>query len=673
MNRKPPCSTLNARGRWWNALPLLWLTLGLQTPAAEQANNGIALAAENPPATLATLLIPRETWHPFPTSGDRAFWDGLASEVRTGLVASGEALLTQAFPALPASLQLGYTREGDRGRYEGPYFERRRWLHRLALAECVENQGRFRDALADALWAICEESSWTVPAHLGPQRGGGGLPEIDDPVVDLFAAQTGSSVAWTVYLLGDALDTVSPRLRTRAVSEVDRRILTPYLARDYGWMGFQARSRAARPNNWNPWINGNLITAALLLEPDPSRRVALVHRALDSLDRFLQPYPADGGCDEGPGYWSRAGGSVLDNLDLLHLATGGRLDLFTNPLIREMGRFIHRVHLAGDWYVALGDCAARTGIDRGVVYRYGSRIGDPDLKALAAAGASTRELVAETGGIDLGRSLRLLQDLPAILAQRDGSPPLVRDVWLGSEDLQMMVARDQAGTTRGMTVAAWGAHNAQSHNHNDVGNLVLFADGQPILVDLGAPTYTAKTFSNRRYEIPAMQSDWHNLPTINDTSQSAGLRFAARDVVHRATETDAELSMDLAAAWPAAAGVERWRRTVHLERGRELRLTEDFQLKEPRGGTRLHLITPRTPDLTQPGRVLLPPRADTTPTARTLAIQFDAGHLRVEAEPFALEDRRLESAWGPRMVRIRFTARSPRAEDRWEFRMSLLP
>lgn len=62
--------------------------------------------------------------------------------------------------------------------------------------------------------------------------------------------------------------------------------------------------------------------------------------------------------------------------------------------------------LADDWYVDIGDCAARTGIDRSVVFRYGQRIDDPALKALACSGTTLESLTAETRGIDLGRGLR---------------------------------------------------------------------------------------------------------------------------------------------------------------------------------------------------------------------------------------------------------------------------
>ncbi|MBL9137749.1 MAG: heparinase II/III family protein [Verrucomicrobiales bacterium] len=633
----------------------------------------VPLAEAFPPDKIAEVLVDGRDFHPFPNAESRTEWTNLSTPIQIRVVKNGEKVLTEPNPPLPATLYLGYAREGNRGRFEGPYFERRRRLHDLVLAECVEAKGRFVDAIADHLWAILEESTWCVPAHVGAQRRGVGLPDVAEPIVDLFAAQTGASVAWTVHLVGSALDRVSPRIRERALSEVDRRIITSYLSRDYGWMGFGAKSRADRPNNWNPWINGNVLTAALLLEPDKHRRVALVHRVLRSLDRFLQPYPEDGGCDEGPSYWSRAGGSVFDNLDLLFSATGGRLDVFGEPLIQEMGRFIHRVHIADGWFVDIGDSPARVGIDRGVIYAYGRRIRDAQLEAFATQGATLENVLGTSAGIDLGRALRTLFSAEAILAGAKASPPLVRDVWLHSEDLQMMVARDRNGSTEGLFVAAWGGHNAQSHNHNDVGNVMVFADGNPVFVDLGAPTYTAKTFSSRRYEIPAMQSDWHNLPTIHGLQQSAGRSFAARDVSYTVTDRFAELNMDLASAWPEDAGVTAWKRTVRLERESKIVVSDRFRLRTPATHTWLNLITPTTPQITQPGRLEMPLPSNGAAASRTVILGFDPGKLAARIESFDVTDQRLAEMWGPRMQRIQLELRDPQSVDGWVVEIGLQP
>jgi len=75
--------------------------------------------------------------------------------------------------------------------------------------------------------------SW--PAHVGVQKAGVGLPDISERIVDLFAAQTAVEVAWTLYLAGPQIEAVAPRVVLRAGQEIDRRVLTPYLERDYGW------------------------------------------------------------------------------------------------------------------------------------------------------------------------------------------------------------------------------------------------------------------------------------------------------------------------------------------------------------------------------------------------------------------------------------------------------
>ena len=213
------------------------------------------------------------------------------------------------------------------------------------------------------------------------QKAGSGLPDPAEPIVDLFAGETGESLAWTYYLLGEQLDRVSPMIRKRIRHEIDRRILTPCLEReDFGWMGFAG----GRVNNWNPWCNASWLTCVLLVEPDADRRVAATAKVVRSLDHFLDAYADDGGCDEGPGYWGRAGASLLDCLELLHGATNGAVNVYDRPLIQEIGRYIYRVHIADDYFVNFADASARTDPPAELVYRYGKRIGDDRLAAFGA-------------------------------------------------------------------------------------------------------------------------------------------------------------------------------------------------------------------------------------------------------------------------------------------------
>jgi len=631
----------------------------------ELAAENTSLSRTYPKEELARMLLPRDRWHPFPKAAERSAWQALPPEARKAIVAEGEAYAQQEVPRLPASLYLEFLREGNRSRYQDVWLVRRQMLHALALAECIEGKGRFLDPLADVVWAICEESSWAWPAHVGVQRAGSGLPDTTEPIVALFSAETASALAWTVYLLEDELDTVSPQICRRAVREVDQRILTPYHDReDFGWMGFSSRSR---PNNWNPWVNSNVLAAALLLEEDEGRRLEIVHKVMRSVDKFLVPYPADGSCDEGPSYWGRAGASLFDNLEWLFRATDGRIDLYADPAIQEIGRFILRTHVAGDYFVNVGDCDARIDFPRDLVFRYGTRIGDPQLQALGAANLDRAALYATPRLASLGRTLPMLFNLDKLLAAAEStSPPLVRDVWLAHPDLQLMAARDKAGSTDGLYVAAWAGHNGQSHNHNDVGNFLVYAGGRPMVVDVGRPTYTRQTFSRDRYQIWAMQSGYHNLPTVNGCTQKPGSRYAAKDVRYTVDEASAQLEMDIAPSYPGEAGLVSWVRTVRLTRGEGVAVSDSFRLKEPTDSIVLSLMTPCEVSPPAPGGLAF----RDAETGTTVGVEYAPAQLAVEVETIELDDAALMKVWGPRLYRVLLQANSPQAEGTWTLRFA---
>jgi hypothetical protein len=637
-------------------LSTLLLALVSPPPAAAAPRRLLERQAEA--IDLAQALTSADAFRPYPTVVDRAAWAAVSEAQRRVFVAEAERQLGTEWAVLPATRFLDYVRDGNRGRYERLLFSRRGKLADLVLGELLEGKGRFTDAIADGLWLICEESYWGVPAHVGAQKRGSGLPDVTEPTVDLFAAETGALLAWTDYLMGDRLDKVHPLVRERVRLEVDRRILTPNLERDdFWWMGFTPRE----VNNWNPWINSNWLASALLLERDSERRVRAVRKIARSLDRFVDAYPDDGGCDEGPGYWGRAGASLFESLELLHAATGGRLDVYREPVVRAIGQYIARASISGEYYVNIGDAPAKVRPEPELVFRYGQAVGDP---ALAGFGSFLAARRGPYGPADVPRYGSLARVLPALLRASDlaatpPAEPLAGEVWL--PDLQMMAAREKPGSSQGLYVAAWGGHNAQSHNHNDVGNVIVYAAGRPVLVDAGVEEYTSKTFSARRYEIWTMQSAWHNLPAVNGIDQGAGAEFRARDVAFTSRPDSVRFSLDIAPAYPPEAKVARWRREVNLDRKkREVVLTEDYALGEAREPVKLHFLTPLAADVATPGRVVLSGPGGALVSAGGEAghvLLYDAKRFTASVEEKAVTDTRLRPVWGERLFRIVLTAR----------------
>jgi len=611
---------------------------------------------------LANILIPRDKWHPYATAAERAAWESLPADARSALVATGEQALTGPWGTLPATVFLEYKRVGNRSHYEAIRDGRRNRLRQLVVAECVEGKGRFLDEIVNGIWLTCEETWWGVPAHLNMQKAGPGLADITDPAIDLFAAETSMLLGWTLYLLEPALAKVSPLVPDRIHLELDRRILGPALARNtWSWMGLDdgGKPNGRSLNNWTPWICSNWLTTALIAERDPGRRRAAVAKILRVLDNFLNGYADDGGCDEGPSYWNVAGGALFDNLELLYSATDGKFDVYSKPLVGEIGRYVYRAHIAGDYYTNFADAPAKVHIDGNMVWRYGRRIGDEKMAALGAWAAKRHE--ATTAG-SLGRQLPRLFSLTE-MRQAPAGETLVRDVWLPG--IQAMMARIREGSAEGFYLAAHGGHNAESHNHNDVGDFVVYAGGKPVIIDVGVETYSAKTFSAQRYEIWTMQSAYHNLPTIDGTMQAPGRQYAARDVGYRCSDATAELALDIAGAYPQEAGVKSWKRTLRLERTRNLvEVRDQFALARAPKEIILTLMTPCEMQPTGPGVLSL--KAPETPEVQ---LEFDSRVFQASQEAIEIKDSRLRASWGGRLYRILLRTQNSGKAGAWTLRI----
>ena len=128
-------------------------------------------------------------------------------------------------------------------------------------------------------------------------------------------------------------------------------------------------------------------------------------------------------------------------------------------------------------------------------------------------------------------------------------------------------------------VAAKGGNNAESHNHNDIGNFIVYHNNQPVVIDLGRDTYTSKSFSNQRFELMNCRSAYHNVPIINGLEQKDGRKYRAEKVNHVFADGVSSLSLNLEKAYTEGAHVEKWQRTIALDREYNwVEVTEQYKL-----------------------------------------------------------------------------------------------
>ncbi len=590
---------------------------------------------------LTPLLCPREGYRPFPRRQARDKWASLGSEKREALLAWGEEAKA-GYPMITATQFLAFSRSGSREAYETPYFERRRKLIGAALAECVSDDGVYMDAVIDGIWCIMEESTWVLSAHNGSDHPGAKamnkrpLPDVSNPYVDLFAAQTAAMLADILYLLSDKLDAVSPLIVRRVKDEIERRILHPFMTHDdFWWIGLTRKDVC----NWTPWILSNVIDTVLLLVDDPIRRAEIVDRALRILDRYLAVMPEDGGCDEGAGYFNMAGASLLDCLESVYLATDGQVSFYEEPHIRAIGAFPLKAHVAGRYFLNFADCDARPKLDGERIHRYGVRTQNPALADLGAwLHAQDVRLNPPARPLDTPQMHRTLLKLFADLPQDAAAP--AHETFEALPDLQVFTWRKG-----GLFAAIKGGHNAENHNHNDVGSFVVYADGEPQIVDMGNKVYTAITFGPNRYTLDNTRAMNHNVPLIGGAEQCFGRERCAQNV----QADDHGAIMEIAAAYPDDAGARRLVRRLSVgEEG--ITLSDDVALAKAQSVTWVFMLR-HQPEIRQGA-------------ARfgKLTLAFDPA-LTAEATEMPVTDSRMAKNFPGSLWRLTLTADAARTHS----------
>lgn len=554
-----------------------------------------------------------------------AFWrDSIPQEMKQSYIAYGEQYLGKSWTDLPWTVFAENKITGNRVNYEGICFEKRRHLAALVMAEIVEGKKRFTSDIINGIGSFCEETWWGIPAHYGKR-----IPLQELQEVDLFNAETASLIVWTRYMLEKQLNNFSPDICKRIDQEIENRILKPALTKDYWWK--------TAGMNWNPWICSNWLACVLICEKNEDRKAEAITQIEKATQAFIDAYPEDGGCDEGPGYWDRAAASMFEVLRLL--PDGSCFDASADK-IRKMATYTYKTYIGHDYCVNFADAHENKAVQQvNIVYPFGYWLNDKTMREFEAYLGRTKQVLTQPAKLydksgnfpTLGRELFFLRDIRHFIAEKP-QEPLIKDSWL--PNLQIMTAR-----RGGLFTAFKGGHNGESHNHNDVGSFVVYADGEPLFIDPGVGEYTAKTFSNRRYEIWTMQSGYHNLPQINGIDQKDGKDFAARVISHK----DGQLTLDIAGAYPAEAKVKTWKRTVSAMKSGII-VTEDFELNETTAPTRLMLITTNRHALKH--------------------ISYNANQLEASIEDISKQlDPLLQGMWGQEMYRIVLTVKSSKTKQ----------
>jgi hypothetical protein len=317
------------------------------------------------------------------------------------------------------------------------------------------------------------------------------------------------------------------------------------------------------------------------------------------------------------------------------------------------------MHIAGPWYVNFADATARVTPDPASVLAFGRYFHDDTLQRFAAYILATRKGAFQPASVpDFALTTESYAAL-STTAPLSPAPPLE---WL--PDVQVMIARAPAAASadaaNGLVFAAQGGNNGESHNHNDVGNFILYAGETPVIVDAGVGTYTAKTFSKDRYTLWNMQSQWHNCPVVNGVQQMDGSQYKATEVTQKAQT----LGMNIEKAYPETAGIKTWRRTFDFGPG-GLQLTDEYDLTTRKDTTELNFMTPCTVTHTAKGQLTL-----STGDKPLLVISFEERQFTWSTTVKDMDDVRLHDSWGASLTRLSLVYKNQTLKGKTEVRFS---
>jgi hypothetical protein len=459
-------------------------------------------------------------------AADRTTWDRLAADPDwKQIVPAAEKYLNEPMPTLKDALYLEFTQNGNRTAYEKDYFQLEARFNTLVLAECLENKGRFLQLIETYLDQYITCRSWVYPAHDGSLDTFNGKRQI----IDLGSSRMSFNLATAYDLLGDKL---KPDTREKLRQAIFTRVLTPMKQQLTGEQ--KKEWWFTTTNNWNAVCMANVTGAAVTLVEDKNERAFYIAAAEHYIGHFLDGFNADGYCTEGPGYWNYGYGRFITLCKTVEQATGGYVDLFDSKKARRPATFGWDIQLAPGVAPAFADCSINTRPSDLILEYTGRRLDAPKRYRTSRVVSPTQELFI-TMLYDLEEPGDTIGELP--------EPTLPVRTWF--DETGVLICRPATGSPCRLAAAFKGGHNAEHHNHNDLGSFVVTVDGRPLLLDPGSEVYTKFTFSGKRYESDAANSFGHPVPVIDGQLQKTGSAAKAEIVGTAFTDTTDRLTLDL--------------------------------------------------------------------------------------------------------------------------------
>lgn len=540
---------------------------------------------------------------------------------------------------------------GDREVYQNKWGRLYSVLHTFSLLTICEDKPEWTAGLNNVIWAICNEYTWVLPAHVGLYvneypNGIWDQPLPPRETVDLSSANIAFTLAEVLHRLGDRLH---PWVVHRAKQEIDRRIFQVVFESPY------PQNWELKTNNWPASCASSIGAAAIYLVEDSEKLAGMLWRVIGVLRSYLSGFDEQGATPEGPGYWQYGFSHYVYFSELLKERTHGRISLLTEPKVEPISLFPQMCMLSGGKVVNFSDSFDEVRMHTGLIHRLQQYV-----PSLTMPAERYRLNTVPLYWVDASRLMLWSPDetFQSVETFSEGADVQER-IFTGN---QWVISKVTGPEGRLIAFAAKGGYNEEPHNHNDLGHFILHVDGFNVLADIGVGVYTRQYFQPHiRYEMLNAGSHGHSVPIVDGARQGFGRAYRS-ELLH-AEQTDRELRMELdltkAYECPSLKRLTRkfiWRRSG--EESPQLIVADQATFSQTPASFQEVFVSSVQPQETEPGRIQL----------GCVALHYDAESWKLVVEAFTHETPSKEIKSFYRLI---FSHTNPRSSLLSEFRFEV--
>ncbi|OCT15229.1 hypothetical protein A8709_14100 [Paenibacillus pectinilyticus] len=429
---------------------------------------------------------------------------------------------------------------GDRITYQTKRNELFSGLHVFSLLMMADERPEWKKGLENAIWSICNEYTWVLPAHVGLYvneypNGIWDRPQAPRETVDLDAAGVAFALAEILHKVGSRLH---PWVVQRAKAEIERRIFQVYF-NDPTPQNWELKT-----NNWPAVCASSIGAAAIYLIDDSEKLGGMLWRVIHVLRQYVSGFDEQGATPEGPHYWQFGFSHLVYFAELLKERTGGKITLLNERKIGSIAQFPQFCLLTNGKVVNFSDAPDESRFHTGLMQRLSEY-----FPSLPLPPEEYRMNDIPVSWLEATRLLFWSSDQQAAETEHasEGQEHVQERIFKGN---QWVISKVHQPAGHIAVFAAKGGFNEEPHNHNDLGHFILHVDGVNVLADVGIGVYTKQYFQPEyRYETIHAGSHGHSVPMIDGYRQGFGRKYMSQMLQHSATEDEVHFEFELTEAY----------------------------------------------------------------------------------------------------------------------------